>query len=269
MNMLWGSKRPHMHLTGAYILLVVRDMNSKGNAYTWAEIRREFVDDLPRFLGWPEYKVESQLLVRLRSLRSAGLILFDEDPSSKEITGAIKVSPTWETIYNALEVSLRALGALEREQTIVVKPSPSLGYPKSIIEKRADVFVLMPFQEDLKPVYADHITRVAQKLGLTVARADDFFAAHDIMSDIWNALNAARCIIADCTGRNPNVFYEIGLAHVIGKPVVFITKNSDDVPFDIRRFRYILYEYTPRGMEKFELSLTETLKQELRLTDSV
>src|SRR6266446_2110672 len=125
MNMFSDSRRPHIHLTGAYVLLVVRYRQYEGSAYTWAEIRSEFVDDLTPLLG-PD--VEHELLKTLRSLRSAGLIFFVEDPSSGEITGSITVSPTWEKIYDALQVSLRSLGALERDQTIVVKPS--LGYPK-------------------------------------------------------------------------------------------------------------------------------------------
>jgi len=70
-------------------------------------------------------------------------------------------------------------------------------------------------------------------------------------------------VIADCTGRNPNVFYEIGLAHASGKPVILITQNSDDVPFDIRHLRYIQYDYTPRGMRVFEKRLVDTLKTEV------
>lgn len=73
-------------------------------------------------------------------------------------------------------------------------------------------------------VYANHIKPVTKKLGLTVARADDFFTANVVISDIWDAINFADVVVADCTGRNPNVFYEIGLAHVIGKPVVLLAQ---------------------------------------------
>jgi hypothetical protein len=124
----------------------------------------------------------------------------------------------------------------------------------------------MPFLDDLKPVWEDHIKNVAKSLGLSVVRADDFFTAHSIMSDVWNAICSTRAIIADCTGRNPNVFYEIGIAHTIGKPVVLIAQNSDDVPFDLRHLRYILYEYTPRGMQQLEQKLAQTLKTELSLS---
>jgi nucleoside 2-deoxyribosyltransferase len=110
-------------------------------------------------------------------------------------------------------------------------------------------------------VYEDHIAASARELGLSVARGDDFFTSHSVMADIWAAIMSARAVIADCTGRNPNVFYEIGLAHAVGKPVILITQNNDDVPFDIRHLRYIQYDYTPRGMRIFEKRLTDTLSQ--------
>ena len=56
------------------------------------------------------------------------------------------------------------------------------------------------------------------------------------------------------------MFYEMGMAHVLGKPVVLVSQNARDIPFDIRSIRHILYEYTPRGMTSFK----ETLKEALR-----
>ncbi len=69
-----------------------------------------------------------------------------------------------------------------------------------------------------------------------------------------------RAIVAGCTGRNPNIFYEIGIAHTVGVPVVLFTKASDDVPFDVMHLRRIDYDYTPRGTRAFEAALEETLR---------
>ena len=80
------------------------------------------------------------------------------------------------------------------------------------------------------------------------------------MADVWAVVYQSRVVIADCTTRNPNVFYEIGMAHTVGKPVILITQNEDDVPFDLRHIRYITYEYTPPGMVSFEASLTKTIQ---------
>lgn len=122
-----------------------------------------------------------------------------------------------------------------------------------------DLFVLMPFTLNLKPVYDDHIKKVAQTQKLSIARADDFFSQNSIIHEVWSAIAQASILIADCTGKNPNVFYEIGIAHTLGKPVILITQNQDDVPFDLRHIRYIHYEYTPSGMIKFESTLATTI----------
>ena len=118
----------------------------------------------------------------------------------------------------------------------------------------------MPFSDELYPVYSDHICKVSKKLSLSVMRADDLFTNNSVIGDVWSGIMGASVLIADCTGRNPNVFYEIGIAHTVGKPVVLIAQDSSDVPVDLRHIKYIVYEYTPPGMKQFEESLTETLK---------
>lgn len=137
---------------------------------------------------------------------------------------------------------------------------PVLGTPRRL-RRRLDVFVLMPFTDALNPVYEDHIKSVVTRSSLAIARADDFFTHGTILSDIWTAINHAKVIIADCTGRNPNVFYEIGLAHCLGKPTVLVTQNLDDVPFDLRHLRVLQYAYNPRGMVDFEKALEQTIRE--------
>jgi hypothetical protein len=131
-----------------------------------------------------------------------------------------------------------------------------------------DVFVLMPFKTDLLPVYQDHIKPTCTKLKLTVRRGHDFFTADSVIHDIWNAIANARLIVADCTDRNPNVFYEIGVAHTIGKETILITQKSEDVPFDLRHLRYIPYQLTPRGMKQFEEAFEETIRNVLDIPPS-
>lgn len=143
--------------------------------------------------------------------------------------------------------------------------TPSFGAPNKSL-KTSDIFVLMPFTPELKSVYEDHIRDVAESLGLTIARADEILTTRAVMSDVWTSIYSARVIIADCTGRNPNVFYEIGMAHVLGKPVILMTQDANDVPFDISHLRRIPYEYSPGGMKRFEKRLEELLKTELGLT---
>ena len=122
---------------------------------------------------------------------------------------------------------------------------------------QSDIFVIMPFADEFTPIYEDHLTSVANSLGYSIKRGDNFFSKRSIMADVWSAIVNSKLVIADCTGRNPNVFYELGIAHTLDKPVIMITQNMDDIPFDVRHLRAISYEYTPRGMSDLEKSLME------------
>ena len=165
--------------------------------------------------------------------------------------------PQWAKIQGALGLSLKKWAQLDSPSAVVVEPF--FDKPEKL-KSMIDVFVLMPFTEKLKPVWEYHIKKVINSLGLIAKRADDFFTAHAVMKDVWNAICGSRVIIADCTGRNPNVFYEIGVAHTKGVPVILTTQDASDVPFDLHHIRYIEYEYTPPGMRVYESSLAATLK---------
>jgi hypothetical protein len=160
-------------------------------------------------------------------------------------------------IQVALGVSLKALAVNSRDDRMVV--SPIFGSVRHS-RRRYDLFVLMPFSDALAPVYKDHIANVAGRMSLTYARADDFFSAGEVIHDVWSGICNSDIIIADCTSKNPNVFYELGIAHAIGKPVILITQQSSDIPFDIGHIRYIAYEFTPRGMKEFETKLEATIE---------
>jgi hypothetical protein len=117
----------------------------------------------------------------------------------------------------------------------------------------------MPLKDELKPVYEDHICPIATRLGFTVKRADGFFSTYEVMREVWSAILGASILIADCTDRNPNVFYELGVAHTVGKSAILIAQSMSDVPFDITHRRVIQYTFTPRGMKEFESALELTL----------
>jgi hypothetical protein len=104
------------------------------------------------------------------------------------------------------------------------------------------VFVLMPFAPEFDQIYQQGIKPAWEELGFRVLRADEEFHVHDIMCHaICQNIQRARFIVADMTGRNPNVFYELGLAHAFGKPVILITPHKDYVPFDLQAILYINY----------------------------
>jgi hypothetical protein len=62
------------------------------------------------------------------------------------------------------------------------------------------------------------------------------------MDQVWSGISAAKILVAELTTKNPNVFYELGLAHALKKPVVLVSSNEDDVPFDLKHIRVIYYD---------------------------
>jgi primosomal replication protein N len=130
-------------------------------------------------------------------------------------------------------------------------------------------FVLMPFAETFQPIYEDTIKPSIQRQGLRCLRADEIRGTNLITRDIWEMINRARIIIADLTDQNPNVFYEVGLAHAIGKDVLLLTQTMTDVPFDMKTMRCIVYSYTPRGMKELEEALTATVSALVTSGDAI
>jgi hypothetical protein len=194
---------------------------------------------------------------KVRQLIEAGL-LQAEDPTDHELERTkIGATPLLRKIQDALDLSLTFLATIDDYRSMTVEPL--FGKPDALIQK-LDVFVLMPFKADMLPVYGDHIKPTCASMGLTVRRADDFFTVYAVIQDVWKAIVSARLIVADCTDRNPNVFYEIGLAHTIGKPTVLLTQRAEDIPFDLRHLRYIEYQLTPGGMKEFETKFKQTVE---------
>jgi len=104
-------------------------------------------------------------------------------------------------------------------------------------------FVVMPFAPPHGDYYAKIYEPAIQRAGLTPVRADDeIFGAGKIMDQIWSGISAATVLVAELTTRNPNVFYELGLAHALEKPVVLVSSNEGDVPFDLQQIRVIYYD---------------------------
>jgi hypothetical protein len=106
--------------------------------------------------------------------------------------------------------------------------------------------VMMPFDPRFQEVYRT-IREAAESVGLTCHRADDIWEHPEVMRDVVALIDRSRIVVCDCTGRNPNVFYEAGIAHTLGRDVILITQSSNDIPFDLRHLRYIAYLNNAEG----------------------
>jgi hypothetical protein len=85
------------------------------------------------------------------------------------------------------------------------------------------------------------LREIVEGAGLKCRRADDIWENPAVMQDVVSLIDRSRVVICDCTGRNPNVFYEIGVAHTLGREVILITQSQEDIPFDLRHLRYVSY----------------------------
>ncbi len=124
-------------------------------------------------------------------------------------------------------------------------------------------FVVMQFSPpEYEELFNDVITPVCDQMGLEAFRASQTNAPGLVIGDIQRQIRESRVVIAEITPNNANVYYEVGYADAIGKPVILIADGGKlgQLPFDVRAFRTIFYENTIGGKMKVEKTLTEFLR---------
>jgi hypothetical protein len=122
------------------------------------------------------------------------------------------------------------------------------------------VAVMMPLRAEFDPVYKT-IVRACKSAGFRSLRADDIWEDSVIIQDIFNLIFRAQVVVVDFSTKNPNVMYETGIAHTLGKHVFPISQSLDDVPFDLQHHRVLRYLNNRQGLEKMEATLGARLRQ--------
>lgn len=135
--------------------------------------------------------------------------------------------------------------------------------PKGKKVDRGLCFVIMPYGEPFDRYYENIYASAIKGAGLKPIRADSLFRSSAILGDIWQLTRRAKVLLADMTGRNPNVFYELGLAHAIAQPVVLVASSIEDVPFDLRGLRVIIYD---KNNESWGDKLRDSIRMALKET---
>lgn len=120
------------------------------------------------------------------------------------------------------------------------------------------VAVMMPFDPSFDVVY-ETIEQAVQDAGMECARVDNIWEHDHVMGDVLSLLWRARVVVADLTGRNPNVFYETGLAHALPRRTILLTQKADDIPFDLRSIRYLSYGLGSAARKTLRSQLGERL----------
>lgn len=103
------------------------------------------------------------------------------------------------------------------------------------------VFVLIPFSDEFTDIYEVGIKLACKEAGAFCEKVNEQEFEGSILERIYNQIAKADIIIADMSGRNPNVFYETGYAHALDKQVILLTQDADDIPFDLKHYPHIVY----------------------------
>jgi nucleoside 2-deoxyribosyltransferase len=105
----------------------------------------------------------------------------------------------------------------------------------------------MAFQETFETLYKEVIQKQAEAAGFDAHKIDEKPGPGVVFQDMQQAIERAAVVIAEITPRNPNVFYEVGYAHALGKPTILLARRGSELPFDIRSYRVVFYDDTIGG----------------------
>lgn len=144
-------------------------------------------------------------------------------------------------------------------QKVAQRPIPAVFKLSSNPVKPKLVSMMMPFSGAFDRVHRT-VKAAIEPEGFECRRADDFWMHAHIMQDIIELICTSQVVICDLSGKNPNVFYEAGIAHTLGKEVILITQNMDDVPFDLRSLRCITYLNNQEGCDKLASDILSRLR---------
>ena len=120
------------------------------------------------------------------------------------------------------------------------------------------VFLLTPFHDDH---YNDYTTikNACAEIGFNTIRGDEELIKGDILSHIIRCIIKSRIVVANINGRNPNVFYELGIAHALNKPTILVSNIDNEIPFDLKTQHVIIYKDEHELAEKTRRLLLQIL----------
>lgn len=133
-----------------------------------------------------------------------------------------------------------------------------------------NLFVIMQFDKEMNSVYRELIKGPLELEGLTVSRSDnpsaDSIVQENLLDRIVQNLWDADYIVADLTRCNPNVYYELGIAHTLNKRTIRVSQDVSNIPFDIRPYVVLSYEVHEAGAS-YSSDLASTILEEIHLSE--
>ena len=126
-------------------------------------------------------------------------------------------------------------------------------------------FVVMPFSSELSFVYRT-IQEVVTDCGFKCIRGDERFVSRPVIDEIKDDISRADLVIVDFTGRNPNVYYEAGLADAWKKSWIVIAQSVDDLTFDVKHIRTVMYSDRMGADIRFREELQKAISETIAFT---
>ena len=232
------------HLSKLPALVVAEVANPSGEPYTPAFFTQ--LSDVQR-IGRNIRFSYRHLTKELSSEEVFGSELFDtEDWEHSRTHWAVKKGNLVSKLFELLDG--RGDPNLPKLFDIKTWPLPRLDH----------VAVMMPFSAEFTPIY-DVIKAVCEEAGCPARRVDEIYGPTKIINDVFSTIVQSQLVICDLTGKNPNVLYEAGLAHALGRDVILLTQNKEDVPFDLQQIRFISYVRNNEGFESLRSELKWSL----------
>src|SRR3954447_26981680 len=97
--------------------------------------------------------------------------------------------------------------------------------------------------------------------GIEAHKAEDIYQPGSILAQVWRCIRTAEVIVADVSGINPNVIYELGLCYGLHRCPILLVRDPAELPFNLRSLRYIKYENTVAGAELLKTELTRAIQE--------
>ncbi|MEI4649405.1 hypothetical protein WAG28_16010 [Bacillus cereus] len=135
----------------------------------------------------------------------------------------------------------------------------NMGINENELELNSElVFMLTPFQDIEWDTFVA-VRDVCNNLSLKCIRGDEKHIKGEILPSIIKSILEARIVIVNINGRNPNVFYELGVAHALGKKTILISKFGNELPFDVKSKNVILYKEISELQSKLKDALFKAI----------
>ena len=128
------------------------------------------------------------------------------------------------------------------------------------MKEKIFIFMLMPSKEEFDTIYETYIKQPLLKTGYSIKRDKEIPGSSKIFEDILHNIRTAEIIIADLTGQNVNVFYELGIADEKKRYVIQIAQKGEELPFDLSQRRTIFYNTDERGLKNLSQEVLKYVK---------